>query len=176
MQKPEIISKFNFTNRTVYGLCIAFFFSLTAYLIFQYNPKDFRTISNLFFALGSFIVGFWILYEIYCAPKLVLFSNRIEIERLFGLKKEIYQRKEIKSWVLKEKPSKYGSYHNLYLVLDSSKKIKLCSYDYDNFYAFQYSLTHDLAIDNELDRKLEIRENVKYSLLFLFLGLIFFFL
>lgn len=177
MSELVITSKFKTSNIIFYIFGILFISALCVVICFsKFNPNNLSTYSDL--AAGCFLAFFpaYIFYYTLDLPKILIYSDKIELHRFFGLFKRTFLRNEINSWTAREKESKYGKYEYLYLTLNNNKIIKLNSFDYDNFEEIKWKIIKNKAQNNILKERLDRKEKIKFSIILTLAGILFFYI
>lgn len=176
MFNPEIVSKFKNANKILYLLGILLFTFLSYLSFTKFNGNDFKTYGNLAGVICFISFLIWIIYYVISIPKIYVYSSKIEIHKFLGTYKLTILFNEINSWVIREKESKQGNYENLYLVINENEIYKISSFEYSNFYEIKSKIVKNKPKNNNLKNKLEQQDNLKFSIIFTLLGVIFIYL
>ncbi len=173
MEKQQLISKFDRTNRVIYIISLLFLVGLAIGCFSNYNLKD---VTTTFYLLGSMFFlffAFLIAREIYNSPTIVIQSDKFELVRIFNIKTDTFELQHIQSWLNRKKKSKNGDYEILYLIFSDKSRLKIKSYNYCNFNQLEQKLIQNKAINHELEKELSLKENKQYSFAFILIGLVF---
>lgn len=170
-------SKFKTSNIIFYIFGILFISTLCIVICFsKFNPNNLATYSDL--AAGCFLAFFpaYILYYTLNLPKILIYSDKIELHRFLGLFKPTFLHNEIDSWTVREKESKYGNYEYLYLALNDNKIIKINSFDYNNFEEIKWKIIKNKPQNSILKEKLDRKEKIKFAIILALSAILFFYI
>lgn len=173
MSQLKTVSKFKTFNRILYIFGILFFCFLSFLSFSKYNPNQANTFPNLIPGIVFILFALFVFYCITSLPTIYAYSDKIELHRHLGLSKRTVFFSEIENYITIPKESKYGNYEELYLTLNNKEVIKLNSYDYANFQEIQADIIRNKPKNIALEKQLDKKENIKYSSIFLIIGVLF---
>ncbi|KAF2515293.1 hypothetical protein [Flavobacterium foetidum] len=154
---------------------ILFFMFLA--ILFWNNFLEERNLGcNEFFAPIVFVCGsFFCLYSLLQAPNLFYNSVKIELRNVFGKVKKSILLADIEGWAVQQKSSKYESWEDFTFITKDQRRHKLHSYHFDDYEAVKNLLKRGgKKKSTELKKELERRQNIKYAVAILLIGILFF--
>jgi hypothetical protein len=172
VKQERIKSKLNFKNIIilVIGGIVALLvsYNLTNNALSNENPQ----IAGIIFGLIFGLFGVICFYSIYNLDVLILSSDKLEINSIFGNQKKVIYLNEISSFNEVEKESKYYKWKDL-TIFTSNSKFKISSTNFDNYYLLKKKLTSKKRRNLESELEWTRKSNRKFGIGFLIIGLLF---
>ncbi|MDG4949597.1 hypothetical protein NLM59_01555 [Weeksellaceae bacterium KMM 9724] len=172
MKQERIKSKLNYKNIIILiigGIVASIVsYNLTNNALSNDNPQIVGIIFGLIFGL----IGAICFYSIYNLDVLILSSDKLEINTIFGDQKKIIYLNEILSFNEVEKESKYNKWKDL-TIFTSNSKFKISSSNFENYDSLKNKLTSGKRRNLELELEWVRKSNRKFGIGFLIVGILF---
>jgi len=172
LNEDKIKSKLNFKNIII--LVVGGFGTLflSYYLTNNALSNEYSQISGIILGLIFGLFGVICFYSIYNLDVLILSSDKLEINSIFGNQKKVIYLNEIISFNEIEKESKYYKWKVL-TIFTSNSKFKISSSSFENYNSFKDKLTNKKNRNIQSELEWARKSNRKHGIAFLIIGILF---